>query len=399
MVDEGGLRALEASRRISKAPSRTEPSREGIGMIPVSPRTIRAGLAGLTAASLLAGLLFWVSSAWDAGEEAITPIHITRKTDEGATGRSWSRRRVYDAFPPLLTFAVVTARDVGSAIADDEFVLGLEVAGEARAYPLNMLGNPGSEVVNDTLGERPVAVTFCGLCETPLVFSRRLDDRTLTFYVSGTVVESNMLIKDVETRSGWVQLLGKAIEGPLEGKELQEYPCVWTDWKTWRAAHPATTAILLVRGNRKYSNSAIEATSSRARAFDALQWGLARGARARSWPFSRLARHPIVNDIFADMSILVVFDPATLGATGFDRRLDGMELTFRRRGTELVDETTGSVWDPVTGRAVLGSLAGRRLSRVAGTIATSATWLAFHPDSSVWDPGEPPAGKWRAIVE
>ena len=262
-----------------------------------------------------------------------------------------------------------------------------------------MLGHPGSEVVNDTLGGRPVAVTFCGLCETPPVFSRRLVDKTLTFYVSGVVVESNMLIKDVETRSGWIQLLGKAVDGPLEGKELQQFPSVWIDWKTWRTAHPATTAVLLVRGSKKYSASAMRATSSRERVFDALQWGLARDGKARSWPFSRLARQRVVNDSFAGMPLLVAFDPETLSPTGFDRRLGGMELTFRRRGTDLIDETTDSVWDPVTGQALRGSLEGQRLSLVAGTIATTATWLVFHPDSEVWDPGGPSAEPLRRIVE
>src|SRR5262249_25411771 len=148
---------------------------------------------------------------------------------------------------------------VGSEIADDEFVLGVEIAGEARAYPLNMMGTPGSEVVNDRLGGQLVAVTFCGLCEAPLVFSRRLDDKTLTFYVSGMVIGSNMVIKDVETRSEWSQLLGRAVAGPLEGKELQQFPSVWVDWKTWRTAHPRTTAIRLVRGSGKYSISRIRA--------------------------------------------------------------------------------------------------------------------------------------------
>jgi Protein of unknown function (DUF3179) len=368
---------------------------KGITMPGVSPRRFWMGLAGSAAAFLLAGLMVWAATGWDAEEEGPAPIRVATRPREPAADadHSWSRRRIYDAFPPLLQFATVTAREAGSAIADDEFVVGVEVRGEARAYPLNMLGHPGSEVVNDAIGGVPVAVTFCGLCETPLVFSRRLDDKTLTFYVSGVVVESNMLIRDVETRSGWIQVLGRAVDGPLEGKELQQFPAVWTDWKSWRTAHPGTTAILLRRGSRKYSNTAIGITSSRQRVFEALQWGLARDGKARSWPFSRLARRTVVNDTFAGIPLLIAFDPETLSPTGFDRRLDGGEaLTFARRGTELVDETTGSVWDPVTGRALRGPLAGRRLSLVAGTIATTATWRAFHPDSEVWDSGEPPEG-------
>jgi hypothetical protein len=281
----------------------------------------------------------------------------------------------------------VGAREVGSAIADDEFVVGVEVDGESRAYPLNMLGHPGSEVVNDTLGARPIAVTFCGLCETPLVFARRVGDRLLTFYVSGMVVESNMLIKDIETGSAWIQLLGKAVEGPLDGKELARLPSVWTDWKTWRAGHPATTAALLKRGTRKYSITAVAATASRNQVYQVLQWGLVRGGKARSWPFHELARQGVVNDTFAGVPLLVVFDAERLSPTGFDRRLGGRELKFRKAGTELVDDATGSVWDAVTGRAVRGPLSGQTLTAMPGTISKKTTWKAFHRDSEVWKAG------------
>jgi hypothetical protein len=354
----------------------------------VSPR---ARWAGLVVASLGLGLGVGLSSGWDPWAADVAPGPVLKAPEPEVPGLARSRERMYDPFPPLVRFAVVAARDAGDTIADDEFVLGAEVGGEARAYPLNMLGHPGSEVVNDTLGGEPIAVTFCGLCETPLVFSRRVDDRTLTFHVSGIVVESNMLIRDVETRSGWIQLLGEAIEGPLKGEELRRFPSVWTDWKTWRAAHPGTTAVSLARGSRKYSRSTVSALSSLERVHEAFQWGLARDGRARSWPFPRLAKQRAVNDSFGGIPLLITFDPQTLSPVAFDRRLDGRALTFRRRGDDLVDEATGSRWDPVTGLALGGPLEGRRLPMVAGTIATTRTWRAFHPDGEIWDPDAPPS--------
>ena len=356
-------------------------------------------LTGSIAGSLLACLMLFLPSLLYDGAADESPVRARGRLGEGAEDRSWKRGRIFDAFPPLMGPPAVTAREAGSAIADDEFVVGVEVDGEARAYPLNMLGHPGSEVVNDTIGRTPVAVTFCGLCETPLVFSRRVDDRTLTFFVSGVVVESNMRIEDVETRSGWIQLLGKAVDGPLEGKELGQFPAVWTDWKNWRTAHPGTTALPLSRGSRKYSRSAIAATSSRERVFESLQWGLAREGKARSWPFARLARQPIVNDAFDGIPLLIAFDPATLSTTAFDRRLDGRVLTFAREGGGLTDEATGSAWDPLTGRALRGPLAGRCLATVGGAIATTSTWKSFHPDTEVWDPAGPPGAAPPSRVE
>ncbi len=355
----------------------------------VWPVRFYAGIAGLVVSLTLAGMVFWVPIEMEAVGDRRVAASVSSGLGKKDVDTSWRKQRVYDAFPPLVRFQVVTAREAGSAIHDDEFVVGVETGGDARAYPLNMLGHPGSEVVNDTLGGRPVAVTFCGLCETPLVFSRRVDERTLTFFVSGLVAESNMLIQDVETQSGWIQLLGKAVDGPLTGKELDRISSIWIDWKTWRTKHPETTVVLLTRGSKKYSQAALGTAAAKQRALDALQWGLARDGKARSWPFARLARQRVVNDSFAGTPLLLMFDPESLSPTAFDRRLGGRELTFRLRGDELIDETTGSVWDPVTGQALRGSLEGQRLSPVSGTIATVRIWLVFHPDGEVWSAGEP----------
>jgi Protein of unknown function (DUF3179) len=364
-----------------------------IGAIPevvmrgASPGKFWWFIAGLTVL-LVAGQVLWATLAWNSAGMEGPPIPAPKPSDrgEGATFETW--RKIYDPFPPIVDFGIASAEEAGSTLADDEYVLGVEIDGQSRAYPLNMMGQPGSEVVNDSLGGRPIAVTFCGLCEAPLVFSRRVDDRTLTFHVSGVLVDSNMLIKDVETRSGWVQLLGKAIEGPLKGKVLERFASTWTDWKTWRAEHPATTAIRLKRRIGKYSPGRPgTASSSKKRGFiEALQWGLAVRGKARSWPFSGLERERVVNDSFDGRPLLIVFDPESLGPAGFDRRLDDRELTFRWRDGGLVDEATGSTWEPSTGRAIRGPLEGRRLTPVAGTIATTAIWRAFHPEVETWSP-------------
>jgi hypothetical protein len=351
-----------------------------------SPRRFWFGIAGL-ASVVIAGQVLWATLAMNSGGPPAIPIPVA-KSLEMPKG-SW--RRIYESFPPLVDFRVESAEAVGSSILDDEYVLGVESEGESRAYPLNMLGRPGAEVVNDRLGGRPIAVTFCGLCETLLVFSRQLDDRTLTLYVSGTLVDGNMLIKDVETRSGWVQLLGKAVDGPLKGKELERLPATWTDWKTWRESHPSTTAIQLGRGTKRYTPASTEVGTSRRQWFlESLQWGLASGGKARSWPAFGLARERVANDSFDGRSLLVVFDPRTLGLSGFDRHVDGRELTFRWRGDDLVDDPSGSTWDPSTGRATRGPLEGRRLDPVAGTISTTAIWRAFHPQTEVWTPAGSP---------
>jgi len=331
-----------------------------------------------------------IPGVWEAERERLAkPLTPSSAPEEGKQP-FLLHQRIYDAFPPIFQPSIVSARDASPLIADDEFVLGVEVGGESRAYPLNMIGRPGREVVNDTLGGKLIAVTFCGLCETPLVFSREVDGRSLTFYVSGVVVESNMIIKDVETRSGWIQLLGEAVDGPLRGKELQAFPAVWTEWKTWRAEHPATTAVSFDRGSKIYSRNRLESDAARKQGLvDGLQWGLSRDGQARSWPFSQLIRTPVVNDSFAGAPLLLLLDAETLGATAFDRRLDGKALAFRRRGDDLIDDESGTTWDPRSGLALRGPLEGRRLTPLVGVVSRRDVWQAFHPEGSIWAPDEP----------
>ena len=249
-----------------------------------------------------------------------------------------------------------------------------------RAYPLNMLSRPDRHVLNDTLSGRPIAVTWCGLCQSPLVFDRQADGRTLVFFVPGGLYGENMAIQDVETGSRWAQLLGAAVEGPHAGKSLDQLPAVWTDWKTWRTEHPGTTVLKLSYSIDYYRHDPSPASLER-RYLSSLQWGLVRDGQALSWPFKELARQQVVNDELAGLPLLIVYDPKTSTLTAFERRVGDDVPTFRKVPDGLVDDRTSSVWNPVTGRAIRGPLVGRRLNPVSGVISHLRAWRTFHPAS------------------
>jgi len=204
-------------------------------------------------------------------------------------------------------------------------------------------------------------------------------------FLNGELLSENMIMQDSETGSEWVQLTGEAIQGPLKGHWLEELPAVWTDWKTWRQRHPDTTAPKLARVLENYQHHPLYSTFPPERSFfSTLQWGLARGDKARSWPYAQLARQPIVNDVFAGQPLLVLFDQRSSTPTAFERRLDDTELTFRQRADGLTDEETGSLWDPITGQASRGPLKGRRLRPVPGTVSLDWAWRSFHPGTEIW---------------
>ena len=107
-------------------------------------------------------------------------------------------------------------------LADIEPVISLEIDGRLRIYPLRIL--IWHEIVNDELSSVPIAVTFCPLCNTALVFDRRLDGRTLSFGTTGKLRNSDLVMYDRETESWWQQFLGEAIVGELTGSSLKIIP-------------------------------------------------------------------------------------------------------------------------------------------------------------------------------
>lgn len=107
-------------------------------------------------------------------------------------------------------------------LAPDEPVISLTIDGDARAYPLRVL--IWHEIVNDVVAGIPVAVTYCPLCNTSIVFDRRLDGRTLEFGTTGMLRHSDLVMYDRQTESWWQQFGGDAIVGDLAGRRLALIP-------------------------------------------------------------------------------------------------------------------------------------------------------------------------------
>jgi hypothetical protein len=135
----------------------------------------------------------------------------------------------------------------GKYLVSDDRVIGVALGGESRAYPIRVLN--WHEVINDTLGGVPITVTFHPLCDSVVVFDRRVGGETLRFGVSGLLLNSNLLLFDRQDdplrESLWSQLLARAVSGPAAQarRELVVLPASLARWRHWLAAHPGTTVI------------------------------------------------------------------------------------------------------------------------------------------------------------
>ncbi|MBL6934457.1 MAG: DUF3179 domain-containing protein [Alphaproteobacteria bacterium] len=145
------------------------------------------------------------------------------------------------------------AMDKARGLGRDEPVISLELNGEMRAYPLSVL--VWHEIVNDTVGGVPVAVTFCPLCNSSIVFDRRLSfagrEWVLDFGTTGKLRRSDMVMYDRQSESWWQQFLGVAIVGELTGAELTMLPSRVESFDRFRqrAAEAKKEGRVLVPGN------------------------------------------------------------------------------------------------------------------------------------------------------
>lgn len=167
----------------------------------------------------------------------------------------------------------------------------------ARAYPLRYL--MWHEIVNDRVAGVPVAITFCPLCNTGMVFDRRLDGRVLEFGVSGKLRFSDMIMYDRQTHSWWQQALGTAIVGTLTGSALRQLPATLDSWDGFRAAHPDGLVMARPAHARRYGLNPYKRYDSLPRPFlysgEAPPHGIAPLARVlrvgnRAWPLERLRK-------------------------------------------------------------------------------------------------------------
>ena len=129
----------------------------------------------------------------------------------------------------------------GYSYRDDELIMGVRVADSARAYPLRILNY--HEIVNDWIESIPIAITYCPLCGSGLVFRRDLQDGVTTFGVSGLLYESDLVLYDRRSESLWTQANGRAFAGPARGQVLVEMSSALTTLGEWRAQYPATLVL------------------------------------------------------------------------------------------------------------------------------------------------------------
>ena len=125
-------------------------------------------------------------------------------------------------------------------LSADDPVIGVQRAGEARAYPLRLLN--WHEVVNDDL-DGPLLVSYCPLCGSALTAVREAGGEETIFGVSGLLYRNDLVMYDRATESLWAQIAATAIRGELTGETLELVPSTLTTWGEWQETAPDTVVL------------------------------------------------------------------------------------------------------------------------------------------------------------
>jgi hypothetical protein len=281
------------------------------------------------------------------------------------------------------------------AIVDPgDMLLAVKINGQPRAYPIRYLGY--HHVINDTVSGQPIAITYCTLCHTGLVWSRVLDGRTLYFHLAG-INNGNALLRDAETSSIWQQSTGECIFGPLRGRHLTLVSSNELAFALWRDENPsgtvlrpdpATAAEYDPKDWEQHvtrTHVVVDVSASGINPHEVIFGVDANGTR-RAYLLRDLLASSLIQDKLGSpfTDILLVLGPDNASIRAFAPG----DLTFARfhNPTDtafMTDTETGSTWN-FQGCAVSGQLAGRCLAPIDGHKSFWFDWLNHYRDTTIY---------------
>lgn len=288
-----------------------------------------------------------------------------------------------DGIPSLDNPELIEA-SAADYLADDNLVFGVSINGDARAYPLRIMG--WHEMFNEVIGGVPVALAYCTLCGSGILYETKLEGREKPFVFgsSGFLYRSNKLMFDRQTDSLWNQFTGEPVVGPLasSGIRLKVRPVAITSWGRWKAANPATRVLSLETGhNRDYGEGVVYEGyfGSPDLMFPALAgdesivkkkdyvFGMRDTGVQKAWPLAAFATEPVINDKLGETNIVLIGDEATRTVRAYERK----DFSFSPAQDGKLGGPGGK-WSISEDK--LNGPGGEMLSRLPGHIAYWFAW-------------------------
>jgi hypothetical protein len=231
----------------------------------------------------------------------------------------------------------VTMRAVEQNVVEPgRLVVGVEMNGEARAYPVQFIGY--HHQVSDSIAGQPILVSFCTVCRTGRVFSPIIDGKRETFRLVG-MDHFNAMFEDASTKSWWRQATGEAVVGSRKGTTLKEIPSRQTTPSEWLALHPTTLIMQADSSLRsKYSASFNYETGTSRSALtgtDTASWhekswvvGITINGASKAYDWNQLRRHRVINDSVGGTPVVLALASDSMSFFAFERPDASIQFTL-----------------------------------------------------------------------
>lgn len=328
----------------------------------------------------------------------VLPVDGLLAIEKPAFGQDWSG----------LEIAITSRgqqRTIRPRLHDEDEVIGIFGEETTRAYPIRLLN--WHEVVNDTVDGEPLVITYCPLCASGMVATRRIAGEETVFGVSGLLWLGNLVMYDRETQTLWWQLAATAIQGEHWGATLDRHPSTFTTWADWRDSHPETEVLLPPPESRTvladvldmhdieetsdytvdpyavFGSPGVDEDSSHP---FTLVIGVAIDGDAIAYPLPEVEDAGLIHDTVGDTPVVVAnVDQRTLVAYVRTRADDQREPLQFERVDEHHVQGGDTTWELTTGQAVDGQYEGEQLERANDLEPLLlGPWEDAYPDTSVY---------------
>ena len=258
---------------------------------------------------------------------SLTPAHASNLNGFELSRLSIDRSEIFSGGPdrdgiPSIDKPKFIAPNQVNFLSDDDLVISFTQDNITKAYPLRIL--IWHEIVNDMVNNRPISITYCPLCGTAMVFDRRVDNKVLSFGVSGLLYRSDVLMYDRESESLWTQLGMKGVSNTALNKKLKWLPSVHMTWSSWKKAFPNGQVLSTDTGyKRHYAGQAYASyfaskyamfpvPDSRKELPDKDKViGLIINGKAKAYPTKRLLKENTIIDSIDKTKITIQYNPST----------------------------------------------------------------------------------------
>jgi len=235
------------------------------------------------------------------------------------------------------------------------------------------------------------------------VWETTVDGRVLHFRLAG-INNQNFIMRDDETGTWWQQVSGKAIQGPLKGKQLKGVFHDEISFSIWKREQPQGRVLKpdeRILASNQYAKPDWETRVGGMRVAEGtdvdqrlaprtLVVGVSVDGKSVAYPLTALQKQSPIIDMVSSVPIVIVLGDDKRSVRAFERTIDGRRLEFFQKmennEIQLMDAETGSTWN-FEGKSIAGPLSGRQLKKVFVLEDYWFDWRTYHPDTTIYTLG------------